>query len=107
MQTGTASWYRVSHQGTATGERYSAKALVAAHPTLPMGTHVRVTDLASGQSVVVRIADRGPFRHGRIIDLSAAAAAELGIRHDGVARVTLQVDTSPGETCPFDADKST
>lgn len=102
VQTGLASWYRVTRRGTATGERPSASALVAAHRTLPMGTPVRVTDLANGQSVVVRIADRGPFGHGRIIDLSAAAAAELGMRQDGVAQVRLEVDPALIDVCPFD-----
>ncbi|WP_343225468.1 septal ring lytic transglycosylase RlpA family protein [Paraburkholderia sp. C35] len=80
-QTGHASWYAHKFQGrrTASGERFDSKALTAAHRTLPFGTYVRVTSLATSRSVVVRINDRGPFVKGRIIDLSYAAASELGL----------------------------
>jgi rare lipoprotein A len=74
---------------TASGERWSPNALVAAHRTLPFGTLVRVTDLRNGRSVVVRINDRGPFRRGRIIDVSPAAARQLNF--SGLAPVSLQV----------------
>jgi rare lipoprotein A len=74
---------------TASGERWSPNALVAAHRTLPFGTLVRVTDLRNGRSVVVRINDRGPFRRGRIIDVSPAAARLL--HFSGLAPVTLEV----------------
>ena len=111
-QTGLASWYGTAEQGrrTASGERFDKYAMTAAHPSLPFGTIVRVTSLENGRTIKVRINDRGPFVRGRIIDLSAGAAARLGIREDGVARVRLAVlrsdqrqrgfawaDASPGE----------
>jgi rare lipoprotein A len=115
MQTGTASWYRpkAALKPTASGETPGSGALIAAHPTLPFGTLVTVTELASGRSVVVRIADRGPFAKGRIIDLSPAAAAKLGMRQDGVAQVRIELyqpsSSAPGAqpaaltdaACPF------
>jgi rare lipoprotein A len=92
-ETGQASWYGKAHQGelTASGERFDMHALTAAHRTLPFGTIVRVTHLKSGKSVNVRINDRGPFRSGRIIDLSYEAARRLGIVARGTARVELTV----------------
>src|SRR5690554_5765255 len=77
--TGRASWYGERFHGrkTASGETYDMHALTAAHKTLPFGTMVRVTDIESRKSVVVRITDRGPFAKGRVIDLSFAAAGEL------------------------------
>ncbi|MGH6996113.1 MAG: septal ring lytic transglycosylase RlpA family protein [Stellaceae bacterium] len=95
MQVGFASWYGPGFHGsqTADGERFDMNALTAAHRTLPFNSYVRVTDLANGRSVVVRINDRGPYAPNRIIDLSAEAARELGI-NDGIARVRIQsVDT--------------
>ena len=93
VETGQASWYGKAHQGelTASGERFDMHALTAAHRTLPFGTIVRVTHLKSGKSVNVRINDRGPFRGGRIIDLSYEAARRLGIVDRGTARVELTV----------------
>ncbi len=91
-QTGGASWY--GPEGgplTATGERYIPSGLTAAHRTLPFGTKVQVTNLRNNQSVVVRINDRGPFIGGRIIDLSDAAAAEVGIKSSGVGKVRLDI----------------
>ncbi len=87
--SGYASWYGPGFHGkrTASGERFDQHAMTAAHRTLPFGTRVRVTH--KGRSVVVRINDRGPFVHGRVIDLSMAAAKRLGIA--GVAKVTLKV----------------
>ena len=92
-ETGQASWYGKAHHGepTASGERFDMHALTAAHRTLPFGTIVRVTELRSGRSVNVRINDRGPFRRGRIIDLSYAAAKKLGIDARGTARVEITV----------------
>lgn len=92
-ETGQASWYGKAHQGerTASGERFDMHALTAAHRTLPFGTIVRVKHLKSGKSVNVRINDRGPFRSGRIIDLSYEAARRLGIVSRGTARVELTV----------------
>lgn len=90
-QDGVASWYGPAHQGkkTASGEPFNQNALTAAHPRLPFGTQVRVTNLANDKQVVVRINDRGPYKSGRIIDLSRAAARKLGI--DGIARVRVEV----------------
>jgi peptidoglycan lytic transglycosylase len=93
VETGQASWYGKAHQGelTASGEHFDMHALTAAHRTLPFGTIVRVTYLKTGKSVNVRINDRGPFRSGRIIDLSYEAARRLGIVARGTARVELTV----------------
>jgi rare lipoprotein A (peptidoglycan hydrolase) len=91
-QTGQASWYGYEAGNmTATGERYNARALTAAHKTLPFGTRVRVTNLRNGRVVVVRINDRGPYIRGRIIDLSAAAAEEVGLTTSGVANVRVDI----------------
>ena len=87
---GMASWYN-EPQMTASGERFNKNALTAAHRTLPMGTHVRVTNTRNGRSVVVRINDRGPYSKSRIIDLSEAAARQLGMIDAGVAPVQLEV----------------
>jgi rare lipoprotein A len=91
-ETGMASYYSAAfHNGrTASGERYSKYGMTAAHRTLPFGTRVRVTHLASGRQVEVRINDRGPFVQGRIIDLSYAAAQKLGMVREGVARVRVE-----------------
>jgi rare lipoprotein A (peptidoglycan hydrolase) len=91
-QTGQASWYGYEAGNmTATGERYNARALTAAHKTLPFGTRVRVTNLRNSRSVVVRINDRGPYIRGRIIDLSAAAAEQVGLTTSGVAKVRVDI----------------
>lgn len=92
MQVGFASWYGPGFRGnrTADGERFDMNALTAAHRTLPFNSYVRVTDLATGRSVIVRINDRGPYEAHRIIDLSARAARDLGIADDGTARVRIQ-----------------
>ena len=93
FQEGMASWDspQASPRSTAAGETHDAGALTAAHPSLPFGTQVLVTNLATGRSVVVRINDRGPHGRGRIIDLSTAAAKALDMRQDGVARVRVEV----------------
>jgi rare lipoprotein A len=92
-QTGIASYYGPGFQGktTASGEPFEQEAMTAAHPSLPFGTSVRVTNLENGREVVVRINDRGPFVPGRIIDVSAAAAEKLGMVNSGVARVKVEV----------------
>jgi rare lipoprotein A len=87
---GLASFYG-SGQQTANGEQFNPRALTAAHRTLPFGTKVRVTNVRSGRAVTVRINDRGPFVPGRVIDLSQAAAEELGIVGRGIAKVKLDV----------------
>lgn len=91
-EVGLASWYGPGFHGkaTATGERFNKHDLTAAHPTLPMPSIVRVTNLVNGKSVVVRINDRGPFKEGRIIDLSKSAAEEIGLKQMGVAQVRVQ-----------------
>lgn len=88
--SGMASWYGES-QTTASGERFDKHKMTAAHRTLPLGTLVRVTNQRNGKSVVVRINDRGPYGHGRIIDLSEAAARQLDMIDAGVAPVTIEV----------------
>ena len=87
---GLASFYG-SPQQTANGEQFNPRAMTAAHRTLPFGTKVRVTNVRSGRTVTVRINDRGPFVPGRVIDLSQAAAEELGIVGRGIAKVKLDV----------------
>jgi len=88
---GVASWYGQEFAGrtTANGEIFDPLLLTAAHRTLPFGTRVRVTNLANGRRVVVRINDRGPFKKGRVIDLTPAAARVLGF--DGLAPVLLSL----------------
>lgn len=97
-QVGVASWYGGKFHGrqTASGERYDMHAMTAAHRTLPFGTRVRVTDLTTRRSVVVRINDRGPFIDGRIVDLSRRAAGRLGIIERGTAKVRLTVVQQAG-----------
>lgn len=97
-RTGIASWYGRKFHGrqTANGERYDMYAVSAAHPTLPLPSFVRVTNLQNGRSIVVRINDRGPFARGRIIDLSYRAAQLLGYVKQGTARVRVSaVGSSP------------
>lgn len=91
--SGYASWYGPGFDGnySASGEVFNQEALTAAHPSLPFGTQVRVTNMDNGQSVVVRINDRGPFSHDRVIDLSAGAARVIGLISSGVAPVSLEV----------------
>ena len=92
-QIGTASWYGDYFQGkaTASGEPYNMYDLTAAHPTLPLGSWVRVTNLRNGRAVVVRINDRGPVVPGRIIDLSYNTARVLQFKSQGLQRVRLDV----------------
>jgi len=87
---GMASYYK-SGRRTANGERFNPMGLTAAHRSLPFGTKVRVTQVKTGRSVVVRINDRGPFVRGRIIDLALGAARAIGLNHSGVAKVALVV----------------
>ena len=92
-QSGLASWYGGNFNGrkTANGETYDMWDMTAAHKSLPFGTRVRVTNTRNGDYVDVRINDRGPFVGGRIIDLSAAAAGDLGMTNSGVAPVKLTI----------------
>ncbi len=91
-ERGVASWYgRKFHgQKTSIGEVYDMFAMTAAHPTLPLPSYARVTSVASGRSVVVRVNDRGPFLHGRVMDLSYAAAHRLGIAQKGSGEVEVE-----------------
>jgi len=97
-QRGMASWYGKKFHGqrTASGETYDMYAMTAAHTTLPIPSYARVTRVATGRSVVVRINDRGPFHQGRVIDLSYAAALKLGLAHLGSAEVELE-SIEPGQ----------
>ena len=90
-QCGGASWYGPGFHGkkTASGQRFNENAMTAAHRTLPFGTVVKVTDQRTGKSIKVTINDRGPFHKGRIIDLSKAAAAQLGTKNAGTGKVCL------------------
>ena len=90
-ETGIASWYGPNFYGrqTANGEIYDGNQFTAAHKTLPMPVNVRVTNLENGRSIVVRVNDRGPFAHGRIIDLSRRAAEALNMVQQGTARVRV------------------
>jgi rare lipoprotein A len=87
---GIASFYSEDQQ-TANGEKFNPNALTAAHPTLPFGTKLRVTNVMTGRFVTVRINDRGPFVHGRVVDVSYSAAETLGIVDRGIAKVKLDV----------------
>jgi rare lipoprotein A len=93
VMSGMASWYGPGFDGnqSASGEIFNANALTAAHPSLPFGTLVRVVNMDNGQSVVVRINDRGPYAEGRIIDMSAGAADMIGLIASGVAPVRVEV----------------
>ncbi len=99
VQVGVASWYGPGFHGrkTASGEVFNMHAFTAAHRSLPFGTLVRVTYLKTGKSVVVRINDRGPWKRGRIIDLSYAAARAIGLLRDGTGRVRLEVIQWPSK----------
>jgi rare lipoprotein A len=96
-QVGTASWYGEYFEGkpTASGEDYDMYDMTAAHPSLPLGTYVRVTNLRNGRAVVVKINDRGPIVPGRIIDLSYGAARVLNFEQRGLQRVRLDL-VKPG-----------
>jgi rare lipoprotein A len=99
-QKGIASWYGPTFHGkkTANGEIYDMHAMTAAHTTLPLGTWVRVRNRANGKEVTVRINDRGPFVHGRIIDLSKAAADALDLIGHGTGKVQVTALTGPPKT---------
>jgi len=105
-ETGIASWYGPTFYGkqTADGELYDGNALTAAHKTLPLPVNVRVTNLANGKSIVVRVNDRGPYAQGRIIDLSRRAAELLDVVQTGTARVRVtylgRADLAPGAAPP-------
>lgn len=93
FQSGVASYYADKFNGrrTANGETFNNTALTAAHKTLPFGTLVEVTNMRNGKKVVVRVNDRGPYSHARVIDLSKTAARQLGMHNSGTAKVKLAV----------------
>lgn len=106
VETGLASWYGPPYHNrqAANGQIYDQNAMTAAHRTLPMGTTVRVTNLTTDQSTIVKITDRGPFVRGRILDLSLAAAKATGLYRMGVAKVRIEVleqraDLTSGRWC--------
>jgi len=92
-QIGFASYYGSEFHGrrTSSGEIYDMNALTAAHNTLPLGTIIRVTNLSNHRSVMVKVNDRGPFKPGRILDLSLGAARQLGMIRKGTARVRIEI----------------
>src|SRR6266849_4994758 len=92
-QVGTASWYGKQFEGktTASGEPFDMHEFTAAHPTLPLGTYIRVTNLRNGRAVILRVNDRGPVVDGRIIDVSYGAAQILGMSGKGIQRVRLDL----------------
>jgi rare lipoprotein A len=96
-EVGTASWYGEYFQGrtTASGEPYDMYDLTAAHPSLPLGTRIRVTNLRNGKAVILRVNDRGPVVDGRIIDVSYGAAQLLGMSGRGIQRVRLDLAPEP------------
>lgn len=108
-QRGLASWYGARFQGqrTASGKSFDMNALTAAHPKLPLGSYARVTLLSTGKSVVVHITDRGPYKKHRIIDLSRAAAARLGLLKHGVGKVAVQQVAPPDQVATADPVTST
>ena len=91
LGTGSASYYSNEFAGrrTASGETFNPKFFTAAHRSAPFGSRIRVTHLGNGKQVTVRVNDRGPWSRGRIIDLSYAAAKQLGMHHSGTAKVRL------------------
>ncbi|HYF60727.1 MAG TPA: septal ring lytic transglycosylase RlpA family protein [Burkholderiaceae bacterium] len=101
-ERGVASWYGRKFHGrpTSSGERYDMYGMTAAHPTLPIPSYVRVTNVRNGRSVVVRVNDRGPFLHRRVIDLSYAAAWKLGFAEAGSAQVEVELVVVPGPRAP-------
>ncbi|KVP59901.1 hypothetical protein WJ91_08710 [Burkholderia ubonensis] len=91
-QTGRASWYGRGFHGrrTANGERFNMNAFTAAHRTLPLSSYIKVTNASTGKWVVVKVNDRGPFKRGRVLDLSYAAAKVIGLVHAGTGRVKIE-----------------
>ena len=102
FERGVASWYGPGFHAAATsnGERYDMYAMTAAHKTLPLPAYVQVTNLRNGRSVVVRVNDRGPFKDGRIIDLSYTAASRLGMLKDGTTFVEVRALTPEQKAAP-------
>ncbi len=106
-EVGIASWYGEAFDGnpTANGETYDMNGFTAAHPSLPLGTKVRVTNLRNGRSMVLRVNDRGPYIAGRRIDVSKAAAYRLGFMASGLAMVDIKVVPRPKAQAPAEAPR--
>jgi len=104
VQEGKASWYGSAHQGekTASGERFDANARTAAHPTLPLGTPIEVTNLENGRKTTLIVNDRGPRAKGRVLDVSKKGAQDLGFVSDGTAPVRIE---SAAADCAGQAQK--
>ncbi|WP_349358828.1 septal ring lytic transglycosylase RlpA family protein [Stappia sp.] len=96
-ECGRASWYQLRGL-TASGTQADPEALTAAHPSLPFGTRITVTNLANGRSIALTVVDRGPFVRGRIVDVSRRAARELGFLRQGVTRVRVEPEGAQGDT---------
>jgi rare lipoprotein A len=92
-ETGMASWYGASGHRAADGSKFDGTGMTAAHKTLPLGSTVRVTNLVNNESIMVKITDRGPFSHGRIIDLSEGAAKKIDLYRMGIAKVKVEAFT--------------
>ena len=95
--TGVSSYYGSFHHGrkTANGDRFNMHAMTAAHRTLPLGSKIKVTNLRNGKSAVLKVNDRGPYKHGRILDVSQGAAKKLDMIKTGTAQVRIEVLSSP------------
>ena len=108
LQKGMASWYggRFSHRRTSSGSLFNKASLTAAHPTAPLGSKLLVTSEDTGRSVVVTVNDRGPYSRGRIIDLSQAAAAKIGMLGSGVAHVKIEPAPIEVASAPQDGSES-
>ncbi len=102
VEIGLASWYgeECAANTTATGEPYDVNKLTAAHPSLPLGSWIKVTNLGNHRSVILRVNDRGPFVPGRILDVSEAAARRLGFHEAGLAKVRVELVPAPKTTQP-------
>ena len=95
--TGISSYYGGFHHGhkTASGEVFNMHALTAAHRTLPLGSHIQVTNLSNGKRITLKVTDRGPYKTGRILDVSQGAAKALGMLKSGTAKVRIQLLDTP------------
>lgn len=110
VERGIASWYGSKFHGrrTSSGEPFDMYAMTAAHPTLPLPTYAEVTNLTNGRKVVVKINDRGPFKHNRLIDLSYAAAVKLGIAEQGTGLVEVKaIDPATWRAVPAGSPANT
>jgi rare lipoprotein A (peptidoglycan hydrolase) len=106
-EVGEASWYGPGFQGqeTANGETFNQKEMTAAHPSLPMGTKAKVTNLENNKKVEVRINDRGPYAENRVIDLSGAAAKKLDMKGDGTTQVKIETKSTKKKSSAVQSSK--